>query len=198
MFVLVAGLSVVAGWVFDIGILKSVLPNHVEMKFVTALSFIAAGIILYSVAEERQESSFVVQTILPAAILTILILMATLFVASVFGIGTSIDSSFIKEPAGAVHTVIPGRPTMPTMFSFILIAIAGILFSFGFRKQLFPLGVSVAIIGGIAVVGYIINRPLMYYFIAGKTTAIAFNTAILFVVIGIGFILCGKIASKQN
>ena len=196
LFVTIAGLLVVVGWIFDIGFLKSILPNLVAMKFTTALCFIASGFVLYSTAEEQKENLFAVQTILPSAILLILLLMATLFISAVFGFNTGIDNIFIQEKAGAINTFIPGRPSIPTMFNFILIAVSGMLTLVGFKKHLLWLGIAVTLIGSVAALGYIINQPLLYYLIVGINTAMALNTAILFILIGIGLILCGKAVSK--
>jgi len=198
LFVMVAGLLVVVGWIFDIGFLKSILPNLVTMKFTTALCFIASGFVLYSIAEEQKESLFAVQAILPSAILLILLLMATSFISAVFGFNAGIDNIFIQEKAGAINTFISGRPSIPTMFNFILIAVSGILTLSGFKKHLLWLGIVVMLIGSVATLGYIINQPLLYYLIVGINTAMALNTAILFILIGIGFILCEKTVSKQN
>ena len=44
--VFAAGLLVMAGWIFDIGALKSVFPGWVSMKFITALSFALSGVTL--------------------------------------------------------------------------------------------------------------------------------------------------------
>ena len=197
-FVAIVGILVIIGWIFDIGMLKSVLPNTVEMKFVTALCFIAGGIVLYSAAEEQPEDSFVIQAILPAAILLILTLMATLLITSLFGISTTIDNLFIKEQVGAINTVAPGRPSIVSMINFVFVALSGALISLGYRKYLWWFGSLVSITGGVAVLGYIVNRPILYYLIVGRTTAMALNTAILFIVIGFGFVLCAKTASKQN
>ena len=128
----------------------------------------------------------------------ILLLMVTLFISSVFGFNTGLDSFFIQEKAGAVNTVIPGRPSIPTMINFIVFALAGIATLSGFKKSLARPGSVILLIGGIAVLGYIFNLPILYYSIAGINTAMALNTAILFILIGIGFILCGKTALKQN
>lgn len=197
-FVVFVGALVVIGWIFDIAILKSVLPNLVEMKFVTALCFIASGIVLYVASEEKWEDSFIVQAIMPSAILLILLIMATLLITSIFGVGTSIDNLFIKEKIGAVHTVAPGRPSVLTMVNFIFIAVAGIFVSIGNRRHLVWIGAIMAIIGCIAVVGYIIRQPILYYLIEGHTTAMAIHTAILFIILGVSFILCAKAALKQN
>lgn len=198
LFVSMAGLLVVIGWIFDIGVLKNTLPNFIAMKFTTALCFVASGIVLYFAAEKESESSFAAQTILPAVALFILLLMATLFISAVFGVNSSIDSIFVQEQAGAVDTVVPGRPSIPTMINFIVIVLAGISILAEFKKSLAWPGSIILLIGGAAVLGYIFNQPILYYSIPGINTAMALLTAMLFMLIGIGFILCGKTPLKQD
>jgi len=50
------------------------------------------------------------------------------------------------------------------------------------------IGVVLGAIGVIAIFGYIINAPNLYYYIEGVNSAIACHTAALFMVLGIGFI----------
>ena len=62
------------------------------------------------------------------------------------------------------------------MFNFILIASAGILTMLNpgkLRSKLKIIGVIVGLIGAMAVVGYIINVPILYYYIEGINSAIA-------------------------
>lgn len=198
VFVSLAGLTVAIGWIFDVGILKSILPNLATMKFTTALCFIVSGVVLYAAAEEQKESSFIVQMILPSAILLILLLMVTLFISTVFGFSTGLDSFFIQEKIGAVNTAVPGRPSIVTMINFIVVALAGISILADFKKSLTIPGSIILLIGSVAVSGYIFNQPILYYSIAGINTAMALLTALLFMLIGIGFILCGKTRLKQN
>ncbi len=106
-------------------------------------------------------------------------------------IHTGAEELFIKEKAANDKTVVPGRPSLPTMFNFILIAAAGILTTLNpdnLRLKLKIIGVIVGLIGALAVVGYIFNAPLLYYYIEGVNSAIACHTAALFIVLGIGFI----------
>jgi len=198
VFVMIVGMLVMVGWFLDIGWLKSILPNLIAMKFTTALCFVASGIVLYAVAEEHPARSFVFQAILPSAILLIWLLMITLFITAVFGVETNLDNIFVQEKIGAISTFILGRPSIPTMVNFILIAIVGILAMAGLKKHIFWLGTMVSLIGGLAVIGYIFNQPIFYYLVVSLNNPMALNTAFLFVLIGIGFILCGKTALKQN
>lgn len=198
-FVALVGLLVAIGWIFDIIFLRDILPGMVPMKFTTAICFIASSIVLYFTAQEQKEGLFISQMVLPSAILFIFLVMVTLFISSVFGFHTSIDIFLIQEKVGEI-TVILGRAAISSMINFILIAIAGILTFAGFKKHLFWFGAFIAFVGGVAVIGYIINQPFLYFAmpISGINTAMALSSAILFILVGIGFILCGKIVLKQN
>ena len=117
--------------------------------------------------------------------------MGTLLFSAIFGVNTGAEELFIKDNVTNNKTIVPGQPSLPTMFNFILIASAGILTTLNprnLRSKLKIIGVIVGLIGGIAVLGYIINAPNLYYYIEGVNSAIACHTAALFIVLGIGFI----------
>jgi len=116
--------------------------------------------------------------------------MGTLFLSVFLGVRTGAEDLFIDEAAGMPKTVTPGRPSVPTMINFMLIALAGIITMLHpekLRAKLKFIGLIVCLIGTVAVAGYIINSPILYYFIPGMNSAMAFHTALLFVLLGIGF-----------
>lgn len=191
LVVTIAGVMVIIGWLFDIGILKSISPAWVSMKFTTAIAFVLSGITLYFIVRAREGEFDKAQVVLSITSLIIILLMGTLFFSAILGIRTGVEDLFIKEASGTVKTVTPGRPSLPTMFNFILIASAGILTTLNpgnLRSKLKIIGVIVGLIGTLAVAGYIFNAPYLYYFIEGVSSAIALHTAVLFIVLGIGFI----------
>jgi len=193
--VIVTGVMVMIGWVFDIPILKSILPSWVTMKFTTALSFFLGGIVLYSIAALQREKSGIAMTILPIVSLIIFFLMATLLASSFLGIHTGVEDLFVKEAEGAVKSVAPGRPSIGTMIDFLLIATSGILAMLelaSLNKILYRIGIVVSVVGGVAILGYILNMSVLYYTITGWSTAMALHTAILFTILGIGLTMIGK------
>jgi hypothetical protein len=182
--VIIASILVIIGWIFDISILKSLFPAWVSMKFDTAITFLLSGITLYFIIRAVEGEVDKAPVALSITTLIIILLMGILFFSALLGIHTGAESLFIQEASGAVKTVTPGRPSLPTMLNFILIALAGIL------TMLNPeIGYVVGMIGALAIVGYIINAPLLYYFIEGRNSAMACHTAILFVLFGTG-LLC--------
>ena len=193
--VILIGTMVMVGWFLSIPILTSILPQWVTMKFSTALSFFLSGVILYFIGETQRGKVEWAQVALPIASLIILLLMATLLVSVLIGVRTGIEDLFVQEAEAAVKTTTPGRPSSGTMMGFILVAIAGVLTMFNLRnlrKYLVGIGSVVAIIGSVAIMGYIIDLPVLFYTISGVSTAMAFHTAILFVLLGVGSFLLGR------
>jgi hypothetical protein len=192
LIVIIVAIMVIIGWIFDIGVLKSISPAWVTMKLTTAIAFLLSGITLYFIVKAIEGEFDKAQVALSITSLIIILLMGTLFFSALLKIHTGVDDLFIKESAAAVKSVAPGRPSVPTMLNFILMASAGILTILkpgNVRSKLRLIGLTVGIIGAVAVAGYIMNAPLLYYFIEGINSAMAFHTAILFVLLGIG-LLC--------
>jgi hypothetical protein len=191
LVVLIAGFTVIIGWFFDIGALKSISSAWVSMKFTTAIAFVLSGITLYFIAKAVEGHFDIAQVALSITSLLIILLMGTLFFSAVLKIRTGVEELFVKETATAPMSVIPGRPSIPTMLNFLLIAGAGILTTLNpanLRMKLKVIGLIIGFVGLLAVIGYVINMPALYYYVEGINTAIACHTAALFMVIGIGFL----------
>jgi len=187
-----AGIAVMAGWIFDIPALKSLFPAFVSMKFSTAFAFALSGISLYFIATARKDEFGCAQIVLFTSSLIIMLLMGTLLFSALLKMHTGIEDMFVKDAAGAVMTPVPGRPSTPTMLNFILMALAGVLTLVNIQRlriALRTIGLVMGLIGAVAIVGYSIGAPLLYYYIQEVNSAIALNTAGLFVVLGTG-LLC--------
>ena len=126
LLVIAAGLLVIIGWIFDIPALKSISPAWVTMKFVTAFAFVLSGITLYFIVRALEGRFDAAQVVLSVTSFTIILIMGILFFSALLGIHTGLEDLFIREPPGTVKTVVPGRPSIPTMLNFLLIAAAGI------------------------------------------------------------------------
>lgn len=186
-----AGLSVMAGWIFDINLLKSLSPEWVSMKFSTAVVFVISGITLYFIVRVLEGEFDMAQVVLSLTTLTITLLMGVLFCSVVLGIPTGIENLFFNETR-EVKSVAPGRPSVPTMLNFLLMALSAILtlqYPSRLMQKLKVIGLILGFSGTLAVAGYIFNVPLLYYYIEGVNTAMALHTALLFVILGTG-LLC--------
>ena len=190
LITILVSLLVIFGWIFDIPILTSILPQWVTMKFTTAVSFLlSGGILYYSIKKFNNEQSVYGLTI-PVFSVLLLFVMGVLLLSVFIGARTGIEDLFVQETADTVFTTTPGRPSVGTMISFILIGLIGIFFLYDFkylgRINMF-FGLVIGVIGLIALLGYLLNLSFLYYAIENFSTAMAVHTAILFVILGIGF-----------
>jgi signal transduction histidine kinase len=192
IIVIFVGMTVVFGWVFDIGSLKSILPTFVSMKFSTSVCFVFSGVTLYFISRFKEGKGAIAHLAVPASGLVIFLFMITLLLSSFISIRTGVEDIFVKEVGGAVETTTPGRPSVATMLNFILIILYGIFSmsnSVRLRQYAVWFGYTVTAIGTVAVLGYVINLPSLYYSVEGWSTAMALHTSILFVMLGSGIIL---------
>jgi hypothetical protein len=191
LIVIIAGVVVIIGWIFDIGILKSIYPTWASMKFHTAITFVLSGITLYFIVRAFEGEFDKAQVVISITSLLIILLMGLLFFSAVLHIRTGADELFIKEKIVSEKSIAPGVTSLFTMFNFLLIGVAGILTILNpgkSRLKLKIIGLFIAAVGATAILGYIIDVPLLYSYIEGVNSAIAFNTAALFVLLGIGFL----------
>jgi len=191
LFVAAAGIIVMAGWIFNNVALMSISSAWVSMKFSTAVAFVLSGITLYFLARAREGAFETAQVVLSITSLILAILMGLLFVSSIVGIQTGVEDMFVKE-TDTVRTVLPGRPSVPTMINFMLIALAAVLAMLNpanLLRKLKITGYTVGAIGALAVVGYIFNAPFLYYYIEGLNSAMALHTALLFILLGTGLVV---------
>lgn len=196
IIIFLSGIMVTVGWVFGIEALKSVLPGLVTMKFTTAISFIFVSIIVFFSGEYFcGRSKDVAEILLPVSALAILLVMTMQLASSLTGVESGIEFWVVRESPGAAYTVVPGRPSIPTMLNFMFITIAALLIilkrSYA-EKHLKMIGGVVGIVGLIALIGYLFSFPLLYYYVSGVNTAMALNTAVLFILSGIGLVLASK------
>jgi len=191
LIICAAGIAVVAGWLYDVPALRSISPAWISMKFSTAIAFVASGISLYFIARSQEGGFEAAQIMLSMTSLFIAILMGLMLFSGIFGVRTGIEDLFVNDPGGTA-SVEPGRPSMPTMVNFLLLAVAAILTILNPARllpKLKAIGIIISAIGALAVTGYIFKAPALYYYAAGLNSAMAMPTAVLFVLMGAG-LLC--------
>jgi PAS domain S-box-containing protein len=156
--VAVLGISVLTGWAFDIGWLKSVLPGLVTMKANTALGtfFCGAALALLSRKEIANRSRFAVTTMG----WFVLAMSALTLGEYLFGWELGIDQLLFHDLPGAVGTSQPGRMSPATAFCFVLMACALLVAARRSTMRLrlpimAALGMAVIVVGGLALVGYV-------------------------------------------
>lgn len=168
MVILISVINV-AGWVFDVGVLKSGFPGLPSMKINTAVCIIlcAVVILLYN-----NNANKYFNTIIPLNLIVLVISLLTLF-EYLFNVNLKIDEFMVKE-----HTAVvtPGRMAVTSAFCLTLLTIgfafiaAQIHNVFNNLARLFFY--MVALITFLAIVGYILNLPSLHSLTSSKSMAL--------------------------
>ena len=201
LIVIVSGIIVLTGWALDSAILKCLIPGGVSMKIFTALCFILSGVVLIVMASCFEGRLNLSHSVLPIVSVTLLLIMATLFASPILGFRIAIEDFFTREAQDTFMTAAAGMPSMGTALSFILIAIASLLTLFNtknLRGKISLLGKAVGVLGGLALLGYLLKMPFLYYYLQGASTGMALNTALLFVVVSAGLVLLSRASADTT
>jgi PAS domain S-box-containing protein len=189
-FTVLLGCSVLLGWAFDIGVLKTVRPGLVSMKANSALAFVLAGLSLTFQLEphsSRRSLTIARGCAFLAASIGLLTLLEYLFDRD-FGI----DQWLVAAAPDAGFPFAPGRMAPNTALSFVLVGAALSLLDAGSRSlRAVPQACAVVtfLAGFTAIVEYAYHAPVV---IAGAVeyTTIAAHTAVGFVVLSTGVLAC--------
>lgn len=148
----IVSIIVMFGWFLDISVLKSVIPGGVQMKFITALMFLASAIIVYYASTPPTNINRVVALGFSSAFVFFILLLLSLVY---FGFDTGIGELFVREAKDVVKTVTPGYPSIGTMVAFFLVAFAGpmSLYLDRHKTMIQTLAGSISAIGSIALIG---------------------------------------------
>lgn len=112
------GLLGIAGWVFGLQSLKTVVPGLVAIKFNAAAGLVMAGSSLALLAwSPRTPGVRVAGSALAAAVLALGVASGS---QDLIGWELGIDPFLFTEPAGSPFTAHPGRMALPTSACFVL------------------------------------------------------------------------------
>lgn len=180
------GVMVFMGWLFDISILKSVVPGVVSMKVNTALCFILSGFTLWILNEEKQNS---LKKMCSIVFPSIMILIGLLTLGEyLFEINFGIDEFLFKEETRATATSDPGRMSPITAFCFILSGISLMLLYKNKAFQMFQLlSLAVFALALLTLIGY---GYAVNDFQGGMAsfTKMAIHTSVAFVFLSVGML----------
>ncbi|MDB5090326.1 MAG: domain S-box protein, partial [Mucilaginibacter sp.] len=181
---IVAGITVMAGWVLNIPILQSVIPGFIAMKFNPALCFVLFGSAL--LFTQYKELKFSTPFFFILSGFGTLIGIITLC-QELLHLNTGIDQLFItdKTPVSA-NFPMPGRMAFNSSISFMLLGFGFLALSA--KSRLFSiisqcLFQIVIILSAIALIGYLYGSALFnaLFFV----TTMAKHTAILFFILSL-------------
>lgn len=178
------GLAVLSGWAWNIGILKSILPGIVSMKANHAFAFTLSGMCLY-LHTLRQTPLPILPARRATAILVLLIGLATLS-EYYTGRNIGIDQLLFGEPDGALLTSHPGRMSVISAMSLVLIGGALLLMEARLWMAAQAMAIAMAVFMLLPLGGYMFGNLSLTRI--GDTTSIAAHSTIGFLVLAVGIL----------
>jgi signal transduction histidine kinase/CheY-like chemotaxis protein len=182
--VIAAGCLVLAGWVFDVGVLRSGLPGLVAMNPATALAFVLAGAALLLLRDESAGGRRLRLARACAGAVTLVALLA--LVGGLSGWEHNVDRLLFRGRLGA------NRMAPNTALTFLLAGGSLLLLDAETRRgrrPAQPLALAVGLVALLAVVGYAYDVLSLYR--VGPYIPMALNTALVFGLLSLG-VLCAR------
>lgn len=177
--VALGGALVLIGWATGTQSLTLVMPGTVTMKIATAVCFVLAGI-AYGIMARRRRGPLA-DLVASSAIMALSTVMGSLL----FSAATHQPSVFDHAEQGALLSAREGRPSICTMLAFLVVASGGIAWMADRFRVTEWAGRIVALMGIVALTGYVVGWPPLYCYFEGGSSAMAVHTAALLVVLGV-------------
>jgi diguanylate cyclase (GGDEF)-like protein len=175
-------LGAIAGWIFGIEPLMTVLPGMIRMKPNTAVALFFAALALY-LAHKRKFR------LLQAICACLVGLLGALTLCEyIFGVDAGIDELLFRDPA---QILFPGRMAHFTAAALLLSGI--LLYPFRFRaseRLTDLLALTLGFSSTFAIVGYLYGVPILYGSV--HYTSMAIHTGIAFLLLSLGFLFIQK------
>lgn len=160
LFAIALGLLVLSGWLFNIALFKTVVPNYVSMKLNTVIFFLLTSTILLLFVSNKWQKLGKFFSV------ALLIFAFTTLYQDIFGINLGIDQLFIDDlDALQKKASSPGRPSPTTSFCFMLFGFALLLINNSDEKIKRIVQYTfhtITLASFIAIVGYLFNVPVFY------------------------------------
>ena len=175
------------GWLMKWRILTNIRADYIPMAPNTAISFIVLGISLCAFITERKRG--LILSRFGAAVILVLSLIR--FTEFNININLNVDQWIFNVPDEKLGLITVGQMALPTALNFIFASVA-LFLATSLKRHWFAdaltrvLAIMTTFIGLAFCLGYIYGTPLLY---GGTTIPMALNTAIAFVVLGIGLVV---------
>ncbi len=185
----VVGFLALVGWLTGARVLAEVRPGYIPMAPNTAIGMILWGSALLVLPRaggpgtRRARAALLVAAPALAVAVLRLIEYAT-------GIDLGVDRWVLRVPGESLGLAPVGRMALLTAIGFVLAGVTLGLAALAARRHAAAhaasvLGLALASMGGVSVLGYLYDAPFLY---GGRTIPMALNTAFGFVAVGLGLI----------
>jgi PAS domain S-box-containing protein len=189
LFVIVVGLLVIYGWVFNIPFLKSILPDLATMKVNAALCFVLSGIALW-LGKDEAASDKKIWIARGCAVLVTMLGLLTLGEFA-FRMNFGIDQLLFKD-IETPQIAFPGRIGFTSAINFVLIGVGLYVLTLQAWKGESvsqPLALVAGIIALLALIGYLYDVESLHR--VGRYSHMALHSAINFIMLAVG-ICCAR------
>ena len=179
------GAAMLAGWVFDIELLKWAPQSLVRMKANAAFAFLLSGFSLWFSAPGEESSTWGKERIGQALAFLVALLGLLTLSEYVFGWDLGIDQLLAREAPGAFKTSSPGRMAPNAALNFLFLG--GALLALEVRRGEWIVSILALAAGAVAMLalmGYAYGEDSLTGFVS--YTHIAIHTAVAFVVLAVG------------
>jgi PAS domain S-box-containing protein len=181
------GVLVLLGWVFNVAVLKSVVPGFTPMKANAAVGFILAGVSLWSAASGTQSLLYrrISQVCAGAVLLLGVLTLGEYLSGQNFGIDQLLVRDVMNYPGD-----IPGRMVVNTAICFtVLGASLALLIQIKskFAWVIQALAIVPILVAGVMLFGYAYERQ-GFLQVRLAYTPMALHTAAVFLLLGLGIL----------
>ena len=179
------GAAMLAGWVFDIELLKWAPQSLVRMKANAAFAFLLSGFSLWFSAPGEESSTWGKERIGQALAFLVALLGLLTLSEYVFGWDLGIDQLLAREAPGAFKTSSPGRMAPNAALNFLFLG--GALLALEVRRGEWIVSILALAAGAVAMLalmGYAYGEDSLTGFVS--YTHIAIHTAVAFLVLTVG------------
>lgn len=170
---------VMIGWIFDLPLLKRVMPNLPEMKVNTAVAFLILSAGLFFVSKFQPGDTRRNMPIVFGGLVSLigLVTLGEYLVGSDVGI----DNLIIPASATPEGIQYPGRMSPHSAFNFVILGISLALLGGGQRRQKVSefLAILLSVTTFASVMGYLYGAEELYS--DAQVTAMALHSAVLFI-----------------
>jgi len=186
LFAVAVGAAVLAGWLFDVPLLKSLLPGFITMKANTALAFVLAGgsLLLLSASPAPPARTRTGQ----ALALVVALTGALTLGEYLFGWQLGIDELLFKDrDTTEAWKSAAGRMAASTAAAFLLLGLALLAIEWEPRRGVRPaelLALLIIVSSSIAAIEYVFGHAITYPVF--RFTRMALHTFVTFIVLSAG------------
>ena len=182
---MVIAMLAIAGWIFDLPLLKSVLRGIVGMKFNTGVCFLllATSLLILETDTISRRRRITANALAVVA----LVISSLTYIEHLTGVNLYIDQALIGESAMDIATTAPGRMSMSTSINFLLISLMLLfLLNKKYHRLIQLLSLAIIPFSALVVLKHIFGVSFLDALPQLEYTAL--NTAICFILLSIGIL----------